>query len=83
MLKYTDGSWLCGLPQPAEGQVISEEDKAEAESVAAADNMVNSITAGKARILDALIGKIKKINDILTAGLNKRSHNRYAFKRIK
>jgi len=74
---------LCGLPQPVAGQVISEEDKTEAESVAAADNMVNSITAGKARILDALIGKIKKINDILTAGLNKRSHNRYAFKRIK
>lgn len=74
---------MCGLPQPVEGQVISEEDKTEAESVAAADNMVNSITAGKARILDALIGKIKKINDILTAGLNKRSHNRYAFKRIK
>lgn len=77
--KFVDGSWLCGMSVKKD---MNEEDKANATAMAEADKLVNKITGAKARVLDALINKLKKIHAILSAGLNKRSHNRYAFKRI-
>jgi len=73
------GAWLCGMPQ-VEG--MKEEDIADAEAVANADKLVNKITGGKALVLDALIQKLIKVNEILLKGVNKRSHKKYSFNKL-
>lgn len=59
-----------------------EEDLADALAAANADKLVNKITSGKAMVLEALVDKIKKINEILVKGVNKRAHKTYAFAKL-
>jgi len=77
--KMASGAWLCGMPQVAG---MKEEDIADAEAVAKADELVNKITGGKALVLDALIQKLVKVNEILVKGVNKRAHVKYPFNKL-
>jgi len=77
--KMASGAWLCGMPQV---QGMKEEDIADAEAVAKADELVNKITGGKALVLDALIQKLVKVNEILVKGVNKRAHMKYPFNKL-
>jgi len=77
--KMASGAWLCGMPQV---QGMKEEDIADAEAVAKADELVNKITGGKALVLDALIQKLVKVNEILVKGVNKRAHVKYPFNKL-
>lgn len=55
-----------------DGSDLSAEERDWAMDMLKADQEINQITSQKARILDGLMRKIKKIEEILTGGLNKR-----------